>query len=111
MEYIFLSIVLLILGGLFAVFCKETVKTKLENYFSGVVLEDGKEIEKRIYPRAYTKLSRTDWDNGTFLSNLASPVPTFAVVVVFPTPPLPDVITITSPMLHPPNILSILYQH
>ena len=35
------------------------------------ILEDGKEIEKRIYPRAYTKLSRTDWDNGTFLSNLA----------------------------------------
>ena len=27
MEYIFLSIVLLILGGLFAIFCKETVKT------------------------------------------------------------------------------------
>lgn len=32
----------------------------------------------------------------TFFPSFASPVPILAVVVVFPTPPFPDVITITS---------------
>ena len=34
----------------------------------------------------------------TFFPNQESPAPIFAVVVVLPTPPYPDVITITSPM-------------
>ena len=44
----------------------------------------------------------------TFLSSFARPVPTFAVVVVLPTPPFPDVITITSPivLIPPYNLIS-----
>ena len=34
----------------------------------------------------------------TFFSANANAAPKFAVVVVLPTPPLPDVITITSPI-------------
>ena len=40
----------------------------------------------------------------TFLPSLARPVPILAVVVVLPTPPFPDVTTITSLILFPPNI-------
>ena len=43
----------------------------------------------------------------TFFPSLASPVPMFAVVVVLPTPPLPDVTTITSLIFFPPK----LYQY
>jgi hypothetical protein len=32
----------------------------------------------------------------TFFPSCASPIPIFAAVVVFPTPPFPDVITMTS---------------
>ena len=37
--------------------------------------------------------------NTTFLSASANAAPKLAVVVVLPTPPFPDVITITSPIL------------
>ncbi len=38
----------------------------------------------------------------TLLSSAANPVPILAVVVVLPTPPLPDVTTIDSPIKKPP---------
>ena len=41
----------------------------------------------------------------TFFPRFDNPIPMFAVVVVFPTPPFPDVMTITSPML----VLLLLY--
>ena len=40
-----------------------------------------------------------------FFPRTASPVPTFAEVVVFPTPPFPEVITMTSLMGEPPEKL------
>ena len=36
--------------------------------------------------------------NTTFFPLIANAAPKFAVVVVFPTPPFPDVMTITSPI-------------
>ena len=37
--------------------------------------------------------------SATLLPSIASPAPIFAVEVVFPTPPFPDVMTITSPIV------------
>jgi cell division topological specificity factor len=57
--------------------------------------------------------TESEGDNGsvsvsiitTFFPSLARPVPILAVVVVLPTPPFPDVTTITSLILFPPKLI------
>src|SRR5215471_1285821 len=53
-------------------------------------------------PRTASRLRRpiSESTTATFLPCIARAVPRFAVVVVLPTPPLPDVIVITRLFIH-----------
>lgn len=77
------------------------MKRSKRNCLRVFILKDDKEVEKRLYPKEFYKLDRTDWNLGIFLQELA-----FKTVYNYFDGDIPDGVKYCWSMLSIPHICS-----